>query len=54
LSNVLVLWHWSHEADVEGWFRDLPLADTPLWQVAQVPGATMLWLNFAPSKLLVL
>ena len=26
---------------------DLPLAELPLWQVAQVPGATPVWLNVA-------
>ncbi|MFZ5530794.1 MAG: hypothetical protein ACOY4U_07075, partial [Pseudomonadota bacterium] len=33
---------------------DLPFAVLPLWQVEQVPGATLLWLNLAPPKPLVL
>ena len=29
------------------WFDVLPVAAVPLWQVAQVPGATPLWLKVA-------
>jgi hypothetical protein len=35
------------------WFANLPGAVVPLWQVAQVPAATPVWLNFAPVKVLV-
>ncbi len=31
----------------------LPVALVPLWQVAQVPGATLLWSNTAPCQVLV-
>lgn len=27
------------------WFADLPVALTPLWQLAQLPGATPAWLK---------
>ena len=32
----------------------LPVAVVPLWQVAQVPGATPVWLNVAGVQALVL
>jgi hypothetical protein len=31
----------------------LPLALVPLWQVAQVPAATLVWLNVAGSQAVV-
>jgi hypothetical protein len=33
---------------------DLPVAAVPLWQVAQVPGATPAWLNVTGVQALVL
>jgi hypothetical protein len=38
--QALVLWQVSHACVVEMWLVDLPVAVLPLWQVAQVPGAT--------------
>jgi hypothetical protein len=32
----------------------LPVADVPLWQVAQVPGATPVWLKVAGVQAVVL
>ncbi|MDD1632869.1 MAG: hypothetical protein LUP91_11785, partial [Methylococcaceae bacterium] len=43
----VVRWQASHEAVVETWLEFLPLAVVPLWQEAQVPGATLLWLIVA-------
>jgi hypothetical protein len=50
----LVLWQVSHEAVVATWFADLPVALEPLWQVAQLPGVTVVWLKFAGRQTLVL
>ena len=36
------------------WFERLPLAELPLWQEAQVPGATLLWLIVAGLQPVVL
>ena len=40
-------WQLSQEALVTMWFVGLPVARTPLWQVAQVPGWTPAWSNRA-------
>ena len=53
-TNVVVpAWHLSHDAVVGmcpvGW----PLELTP-WQVAQVPTATLSWLNLPPLNVVVL
>ena len=45
-----VTWHWSHEATVGGWPSGLPGARRPVWQVLQLPGATLRWLKRAPVK----
>ena len=39
---------------VETWFEVLPLAVVPLWQLEQVPGATLLWLIVAGVQAVVL
>ena len=41
--QAVVRWHASHESVVEICIELLPLAVVPLWQVAQVPGTTLLW-----------
>jgi hypothetical protein len=38
--HAVVRWQESHEAVVGMCVAGLPLAVDPLWQVAQVPGAT--------------
>jgi len=43
--QAVVWWQVSHESVVEICIELLPLAVVPLWQVAQVPGATLLWLT---------
>ena len=43
----------SQDAFVVGWSRGLPLAMTPLWHVAQVPGAIPVWVNVAGSQAVV-
>ena len=43
----MVRWHVSHEAVVGMWPLRLPVAVEPLWQVAQVPGATLLCVKVA-------
>jgi hypothetical protein len=40
----------SQEAVVATWFAVLPFALVPLWQLAQVPGATPVWLKVAGSQ----
>lgn len=36
-------WQESQEAEVGMWAVGLPAARVPLWQEAQVPGATKAW-----------
>jgi hypothetical protein len=43
----VVLWQVSQAWVVGIWVEDLPVAEVPLWQVAQDPGATPSWVNFA-------
>ena len=43
----MVRWHESHEAVVGKCVGVFPLAVVPLWHVAQVPGATPVWLKVA-------
>ena len=43
----------SHDAVVAICVAGLPLADVPLWQVEQVPGATPVWLNVAGTHAVV-
>jgi len=53
VANVpFMVWHESHEAVVGMWFDGLPVAETP-WQVAQVPGATPIWLKPALIQVVV-
>lgn len=40
----------SHDAWVGMWVAGFPEVVMPLWQVAQLPGATLAWLNFAPTN----
>jgi len=40
--QAVVRWQVSHEAEVEICIELLPVAVVPLWQVAQVPDATLL------------
>ena len=48
------MWQLSHDAVVGMCLLDLPVAFEPLWQVAQVPGTTPLWLKVAGSQAVVL
>ncbi len=41
--HVRVLWQASQVLVLLMWPAGLPVALVPLWQVAQVPGATPLW-----------
>ena len=52
-SHAEVRWQESHEAVVITWFAVLPRALEPLWQLAQVPGATRAWLKVAGSQAVV-
>ena len=49
----MVRWQVSQVAVVGTWFDGLPLAVVPLWQVAQEPGATPVWLNVAGVQAVV-
>ena len=48
------MWQVSHAAVVGICVESFPAAFDPLWQVAQVPGATPVWLKFAGVQALVL
>ena len=52
--QALVLWQVSHACVVGIWIAGLPVAVLPLWQVAQVPGATPPWLKAAGFQATVL
>jgi hypothetical protein len=52
-SHAVVVWHASHERVVTKWPVGLPLALVPLWQEAQVPATTPVWLNVAGSQAVV-
>jgi hypothetical protein len=54
LHGVEVLWQVSQAAVVGMCPAGLPLAVVPLWQVAQVPGATPAWVNVAGVHAVVL
>lgn len=43
-------WQESQEAEVGMWAAGLPVARVPLWQEAQVPGATRAWVYPAGSQ----
>ncbi|MDD5363716.1 MAG: hypothetical protein PHR30_00135 [Gallionellaceae bacterium] len=43
----------SHDWLVLMWPDGLPVADEPLWQVAQVPAATLAWFIVAGVQALV-
>ena len=43
--QLVVRWQLSQDAVVEIWRAVLPEAVLPLWQVAQLPAVTVLWLN---------
>jgi hypothetical protein len=45
-----VPWHRSQDAVVAGWLLLLPLARSPSWQLAQLPGSTETWLKITPAK----
>jgi hypothetical protein len=45
--QALVLWQLSHAAAVGICVPGLPVAVLPLWQLAQLPGATLAWLKLA-------
>ena len=49
----VVRWQLSQEAVVEICLAVLPEALLPLWQVAQLPTVTVLWLNVAGSQAVV-
>lgn len=49
-----VLWQESQDAVVGIWVAGLPFALLPLWQVEQVPAATLVWLKVAGSQAVVL
>jgi len=44
-ENFDVEWHVSHDAFVGIWFAGIPSAEIPLWQLAQLPRATLVWSN---------
>jgi hypothetical protein len=48
-NEIVDLWQVSQVAVVCTWLLDLPLADVPLWQLAQ-PLETPVWLNVAPAN----
>jgi hypothetical protein len=52
--QAVVLWHVSQEAVVGIWPLGLPIAMVPLWQVAQVPGATPVCVKVAGVQAVVL
>jgi hypothetical protein len=52
-SHPVVRWQLSQDAMVTTWFAGLPRAPEPLWQVAQLPGATLAWLKLAGIQALV-
>ena len=47
------VWQFSQTLLVERWVLDFPVAEVPLWQLAQVPD-TLAWLNVAGVQPLVL
>ena len=47
------LWQVSHAAVVCTWLLGLPVAVLPLWQVAQLPGVTLVCLNEAGIQAVV-
>jgi len=51
---VVDLWQTSQDWVVGIWLGVLPVAVDPLWQVAQVPGATPVWLKVAGIQARVL
>ena len=51
--QAVVRWHWSQAAVVGMWPEFLPVADEPLWQVAQLPGVTPVWLKVAGFQAVV-
>jgi hypothetical protein len=48
------VWQASHARVVTKWPDGLPVAVEPLWQVAQLPGVTELWLKVAGNHAVVL
>ena len=50
--KAAAVWQVSQVAVVAMCVADLPLADLPLWQLAQ-PVVTPVWSNYAPKKLAV-
>jgi hypothetical protein len=52
--QALVLWQLSHACAVGTCVVGLPVAVVPLWQVAQVPGATPVCVKVAGVQALVL
>jgi hypothetical protein len=46
--HATVRWQPSQDAVVAMWLAGLPGATNPVWQVTQVPGATVAWLKRAP------
>jgi len=47
------VWQASQAREVTKWPVDLPVALVPLWQLAQLPGATPVWLKVAGSHAVV-
>ena len=45
--QAVVRWQASHARVVTKCVADLPLAVVPLWQVAQLPGVTPVWVKVA-------
>ncbi len=50
--QLLVTWQSSQVLELEIWLAPLPVADTPLWQVEQVPD-TDEWSKLTAVQLLV-
>ncbi len=47
------LWQTSQERVVTKWVAGLPVAVVPLWQLAQAPGVTPVWVNMAGIQVVV-
>jgi hypothetical protein len=44
-THAVVRWQASQERELTKWPEGLPFALAPLWQVAHVFGATLVWAN---------
>jgi hypothetical protein len=51
--HAVVRWQASQERELAKWLEGLPFAVDPLWQVAQVFGATLVCVNVDGSQAVV-